>query len=186
MRYRRYRCGARGYRGRSRRCAARPRHGVLHGEHGQHRQHALQPRHRRHRQGASRPRAGRSGRRDGARGGQGLHTVPYAQPRQGAGGALAARAGRPAAVSGSDEAHARIAGESPRQAGRGHRYRRRGRARPLRHDAHGCGIRLQGRRDRVGHISRRAHNSRRGSALIGAGRSRRGHPAGGAAEGAGA
>ena len=31
------------------------------------------------------------------RGGQSMHTVPYAQPRQRAGGALASRTGRPAA-----------------------------------------------------------------------------------------
>ena len=69
------------------------------------------------------------------RGGRLLHPVPHAQPRQGPGRALPARAGRPPPLSGAHEAPARARAEPLSQAGRRHGDPNGGRARQRRRDA---------------------------------------------------
>ena len=145
-------------------------HRLLYHQYGRHRQHALQPRHRRHGQGPPRARARCARRRDGARSRSGLHPVPDAQPRQGPGRALAARAGRPAEVSGRDEAHARAAAEPARQAGGGRGRRDGGRPRQRRRDGKRRRVPLPRRRACDGHVSARAHDRGRCIARFRAGR----------------
>lgn len=79
------------------------------GEPGRGGEYALQPGHRRHRQGSPGPGAGRTGRRDGPGGGQGLHPVSDAEPGQGPRRVVPAGSGGPAEIPAGDEAHAGIA-----------------------------------------------------------------------------
>ena len=135
----------------------------VHDQSGRRGQHALQPGHRRHGQGPSRARARRPRRRDGPRGGRLLHPVPHAQPRQGPGRALPARAGRPPPLSGAHEAPARARAEPLSQAGRRHGDPDGGRTRQRRRDAARRGI-PRARRHRRGRDVPRQHRHHRASA----------------------
>ncbi len=124
-------------------------------------------------------------RGDGARGRSGLHPVPDAQPRQRAGRALAARAGRPAEIPGRDEAHARAAAEPRVKQAEVVAVETEGGRVSAVVTANGRCLPLPRRRARDGHVSARAHDRGRCIARFRAGRAGGCRAAGGMLQSAG-